>query len=254
MAESRRFWMKAGGALVVFAVAMVLLSFMAIVSWPVRPVQDFSGPPAGTVIAGQEPGGGFAPGTEFPDFTLSVINNGGGPHSLLIFDSQDPSSCDLDLGTPHGDFGGPGVGAGGAMGQPGENSVPLGNLLIIAENIIDVSPPDGIVDEPDDEAGGGVVHFAFAEPQVIEALTLVDIDGNESATIELYSVDTLVGTAQAACLGDNSVETLDLAAFGPITDLDVILGASGGIAEITYTTPPTPTQESSWSKVKALFR
>ena len=35
----------------------------------------------------------------------------------MIFDPSAPSGSDNDLSTPHGDFGGPGVGFGGGFGQ-----------------------------------------------------------------------------------------------------------------------------------------
>jgi len=41
----------------------------------------------------------------------------------IIFNSSNPTGGDLDLGTPHQDFGGPGIGVGGANNQPGENNV-----------------------------------------------------------------------------------------------------------------------------------
>src|SRR5687767_4142286 len=49
---------------------------------------------------------------------------GTGTNAAMIFDSDCSGGCsggDPDLGSPNADFGGPGVGAGGAAGEPFEN-------------------------------------------------------------------------------------------------------------------------------------
>ena len=215
-------------------------------------VQNFSGPPGGTVAAGEEPGGGSAPGTLWPGFVLSVTNNGGGPNSLLVFDSTCPTGGDDDLGTPNEAFGGKGIGAGGGPG-PGQNSQDLGNLLIVAEDIID-GEPDGLVDEPDDEAGGGVITFMFDEKINLERVVLVDIDLDESARLTLYNGAVLLGTVNATPLGNNSVQTLDGTVYGLVDRCDVELSSSGAVAEIEFTDPtPVPTERSTWGGIKSLY-
>jgi len=216
--------------------------------------EDFSGYPAGTVVAGDEPGGGVASGTLFSGFTLSVTNNGGGPHSLVIFDSAAPTGDDPDLGSPNETFGGPGIGQGGQAGQPGVNEDALGNLLVIAEDIEDVDPEDGLVDDPDDEAGGGLVHFDFDEPVLIDAILLVDIDERSRAGITLFRGSEVAGTTAAGQLGDNSCEAISLAGFGVATRLEIDLIGSGGIGWIRFGTPPTAADQLSWGRIKALFQ
>ncbi|RPJ40629.1 MAG: hypothetical protein EHM19_13390 [Candidatus Latescibacterota bacterium] len=215
---------------------------------------DFEGPAAGTVIAGERPGGGSEPGNYFTGVTLSVVNNGGGPSSLIVFDSADPTGGDPDLGTPNIEFGGPGIGAGGGVGDPGENSEPLGNLLIIAEDIVDVAPADGIVDDPDDEAGGGQIRIEFATEVYAERVVIVDLESPETATIRLYRGVDLVTEAAVVPLGDNSVQ--DLVADEPIlcTAAEIVTTGSIGVAEIEYRTVTTATEQRSWGEVKSLFR
>lgn len=215
--------------------------------------QDFNGPPAGTVVAGLLPGGGTSPGTLFPDFTLDVVNNGGGPSSAILFDSSNPTGDDDDLGTPNGDFGGPGVGPGGEMGMPGENSEALGNLLIVAEDIID-GGGDGLVDDPDDEAGGGVIGFNFTEPTVVLWIKIIDMDEDEGAEIRLYSGKSPFATVYAQALGDNSAQTIDLSQYEAITRMEVDIYKSGAIGEIEYRVPPTSTRETTWGSIKSNFR
>ncbi len=215
--------------------------------------EDFSGPVAGTVIAGDEPGGGTAPGTYFPGFTVSVNSGGGGPNSAILFDSSAPTGADFDLGTPNVSCGGPGIGSGGAAGSPGENCTALGNLLIIAENIVDAAPADGIVDDPDDEALGGTLSFDFPDAVLPSEIIIVDIDG-ESADVSLYSGPSLVATIPALDLGNNSVQRIDLSGHGSVTRIEVFLSSSGAVAELSYDSPPTAVERESWGGVKQLFR
>jgi hypothetical protein len=91
----------------------------------------------------------------------------------MIFDSAQPTGNDTDLGSPNEDFGSPGRGCGGEEGQPGENRMPLGNILIISE--------DGNQDDPDDYYTGGTLIFTFVIPAKVHELQLIDIDNPEMA-------------------------------------------------------------------------
>ena len=215
--------------------------------------QDFNGVPAGTVVAGVLPGGGTAPGTAFPDFTLSVTNNGAGPNSILVFDSDSPTGGDWDLGTPNETFGGPGVGSGGESGQPGQNDASLGHLIVIADDIVD-GDMDDLVDQPSDEAGGGLIRFTFDVPTVVLQVKIVDIDETESITFNAYDDGGLVGTVPTAPLGNNSVQTLSLMSYGALTYIDAEFSGSGAIAEIEYRPTTTATEDKSWGDVKKIWR
>jgi hypothetical protein len=234
------------GSSVTFSVGVLALAF-ATPSLAI--VQDFSGPLAGTVAAGDEPGGGSAPGNLFPDFVLSVINNSG-PQSLIIFDSSNPTGEDPDLGSPNETCGGPGVGVGGEVGQPGENCVPLGNLLVIAEDIVD-GDGNGLVDDPDDEVDGGQIILKWNSPTAPIRIVLMDID-SESAAVAI-SNDTLVVSVNATDLGDNSAQTIDLTGY-PATDQMVVrFSSSGAVAEIEYDVA-VQVQNQSWGRIKGIYR
>lgn len=212
-------------------------------------VQSFAGYPAGTVAAGDLPGGGTAPGNLFPDFTLSVVNNNG-PQSLIIFDSANPTGEDPDLGTPNQTCGGPGIGIGGEVGQPGENCVPLGNLLIIAEDIVD-GDGNGLVDDPDDDLNGGTITFTWNSPTSPTRIVLMDID-NESASVAV-SNNTLLVTVDATDLGDNSAQTIDLTGY-PATDMMVVrFSSSGAVAEIEYDVA-VQARQTTWGSLKGIYR
>lgn len=218
-------------------------------SWGV--VETFDGPSAGTVVAGDLPQGGTAPGTTFPDFDISVINNSG-PQSCIIFDSSSPTGQDWDLGTPSQDFGGPGIGSGGLAGEPGENAVALGNLLIIAEDLGDANLDD-VVDDPDDERDGGSIAFLFHSPAQPVSITLVDID-EQLLGLDIDGGGALEISVQGSAAGNNSVQKLDLTNYGLVSSIRINFIGSGAIGEIEYRTPTTATEETSWTDVKQLFR
>ena len=106
---------------------------------------DFEGLPAGTVVFELSAGAGMSAG--FPGIvkvTGYSAQFGPGINPVLIFDSSDPTGGDVDLGTPNEAYGGPGVGNAGAS-----NDTPMGNVAIIAEDLVD-NNDDGLIDDPDD--------------------------------------------------------------------------------------------------------
>jgi len=232
------------------AVAVLATLVMAVPA--LAELEDFAGPVAGTVVSGQEPGGGTAPGTLFPDFTVSVTNDGNGPHTLIIFDSDDPTGDDPDLGTPHQDFGGPGQGAGGATGAAGENSVAYHNLLICAEDIVDADG-DGIVDDPDDEAGGCTIVFEFDYVVDLHHIVFVDID-SESVEYEASESGIVMGGDEGVDLGNNSVQVVDLTPFNSVDRLEVVFSSSGAIAELEFHPAAVANEDADWGGVKRIYR
>jgi len=127
---------------------------------------DFNSLPRGTVID-----------TEYQvsdGVTFSAVNTGGGPHKLTLFDTNyDPSNRDPDLRYPWN---------GGNLNRDGlpagqSQDVDLEKILIIAENGYDFCPADGLIDQPDDEAGGGIITIAFDRD--IAAFRLAEVDHDE---------------------------------------------------------------------------
>jgi hypothetical protein len=215
---------------------------------------DFSGVTPGTVVAGEAPGGAFVVGnTHFPDFAITATNNGSGPNSVLVFNSAAPTGGDPDLGAPNNLCGGPGIGAGGAPGMPGENCAAQGNLLIVAANITDTAPADGLVDQPNDEPNGGVMVFNFLSPVAIESAGFLDLDSDEHANITFYYQNNLAGTKYVGGLGDNSFQEVDLSLYGTIDRMEVEFASSGALTSLTYSRP-TATENTSWGDVKQQFR
>ena len=150
----------------------------------------------------------------------------------IAFDSSAPTGGDSDLGTPNADFGGPGVGGGGGLGELGENSAGQGGLLILAEDTVDADG-DGLVDDPDDNAGGGAVTLAFDEAMCVFGLRLIDIESDEDGTVTLLDADGLVlASHSAAGWGNNSAELLALDGICGVHSATVSLSSSGGIDDV----------------------
>lgn len=184
---------------------------------------DGSPVPAGTLVAQQWAALGFS--------ISATNNNSGHPQQAILFGSNWPTGGDLDLGTPHQDFGGPGRGAGGASGSPGANTHARGNLLVIAEDLTDANA-DGLVDDPADEQLGGSLLLTLNAPRYIESLTLVDLD-SLPAEIQLTKADGSVSTHTAPALGANSVVTVLLQADSVVA-IRIVLPLEGALADILY--------------------
>jgi hypothetical protein len=139
---------------------------------------------------------------------------GGHPDKSIIFDSASPTGEDSDLVTP-------GYGPG--------NETALGKLLIVAEDDVDADF-DGLVDDPDDEAGGGILRFAFDKPVTLCSALLVDVD--EAGTeLRFHGEGGLLKTVPVPVMGDNSAQNIGFTAEG-VTLFEVDFAGSGGLGLI----------------------
>lgn len=142
------------------------------------------------------------------------------PDKALIFDTAFPTGGDTDLATP-------GYGSG--------NDTALGKALIIAEDDVDADR-DGLVDDPDDEAMGGMLRFEFDGPVMFLGSTVIDIDTTEGAVFRMLDEnDVLIGTLPIYSLGDNSVQ--DVEPFSPVDGvhaLELVLSGSGALARLRW--------------------
>lgn len=171
--------------------------------------------------------------TEWSNLGISMTSDNAN-HPLMIFDSSNPSGNDLDLGTPNEDFGGPGVGTGGESGEPGQNSLEQGNILILSK--------DGNQSNPDDFAGGGSMIITFDNPTTITDLSFVDTDTNEGVQIVAFDDNNnQIASASTQNLGDNSFQIISLNAEF-VSRLEVTYTGSGSLAAFSSceSIPPTP--------------
>ena len=203
-----------------------------------------------TLVAGAEPitFEGFAHGEILTDqiagVEFSATNVGDGPDLSIIFDSRETLTADPDLEDPftHGNL---------------PSSTELGNLLIIAENG-DLNG-SGLIDDPDDEGSrpAGTIHVRFDEAILAFGLDLVDIENTTAEAGALVFFDANGGSATRTFAaiavrdpsihwGNNSANrvtpfTIHELHLGPIVGVDVQMGGSGGIDNLTDITPtPEP--------------
>lgn len=152
---------------------------------------------------------------------ISAVNNvAGHPDKAILFDSENPTGEDPDLSTP---------------GSGANNDEPLGLVLIIAEDDVDIDG-DGLVDDPDDEQGGGQITFEFDETVTFFTTRVLDVDGMERDVFRFFDLNgNLIDILEIGSLGDNSVQ--DLANPSPIPgvkSIEVNLIGSGAIARLRW--------------------
>jgi hypothetical protein len=198
----------------------VLLASLFLCSWTPSPasavVIDFDEFAAGHILQS----------SDWPAGTTLTVDNQAPTHpdEAIIFDT------DCTIGTCTGeddDLRTPGSGPG--------NTVAQGKIMIIAEDVDDVDPADGLVDDPDDENDGGLITLTFAQPyKFIEIRAIVDFQpGEEPSLVEIDPTDgspTL--TFIIPTLGDNSASTIGILDPVAADEIRFVFGGSGGFDEI----------------------
>ena len=111
----------------------------------------------------------------------------------LAYDSSNPLPGDENIGTPNIEFGGPGIGAGGGLGAPGENSAEHGNVMKAT-------------------AGNTWWIVNFTSSTCVHDIDFIDVEQGElAAQVILFDVNVqTIATFTSSGLGENSVENLDL--------------------------------------------
>ncbi len=141
----------------------------------------------------------------------------------MIFDSSNPL-LDSDLGTPNSTFGGPGVGSGGEQGQPGENKIALGNVLIIPTSATEIN----------DNRRGGDLIYTFDNPIDLDAIEIVDFDINQVGTATVYDANNnIILQKQIQDYGDNSYQKIRFNAVN-VSKLIVSTETSFSIATMLF--------------------
>jgi uncharacterized repeat protein (TIGR01451 family) len=233
----------------VFAFVVLLAGWMPASA---QEMIDWEGLPAGTYLCGNDPS---------PDTCTTIQSAAGDPilidgfdpfHGLdvnaaMIFDSNNPSGGDPDLGSPNEtcDFPGPGIGAGGEKGQPFENcpldtagGEPLNNVLIISE---DLDPTD-----PDDSGRRGTqfnVDFTQLEGEVtLYSISLLDLEQTSTSVQIFDAADNLIfHVTPLPQTGDNGlvVVEFDGATGVPgVARMVVLLDGSGSLDTILFLQEP----------------
>ena len=166
---------------------------------------------------------------EFSGLGITVTTSDPINHPLMIFDTATPNG-DKDLGTPNSDFGGPGIGDGGAADMPGRNGLPRGQILIVSE--------DGNPDDPNDYDGPSIIDFVFDPPMpLVTEVHILDIDNPANGGfVTAYDADGIEIQSQPLLpLGNNSFQVVPVGAFN-VGRLEITVGASAGISGIVFCT------------------
>ena len=179
---------------------------------------DFAGLPHGTILGEQYASQGVH---------ISGVGNNGGPDALIVFDTGAQQDHDPDL------------------------AIDIGNIAIFALNTTDLTgppnnegPPDGLVDDPDENNLGGTATFAFDQDVSIGTVQWIDKDHVVDNFIIAYDAAGTEIKRVSVPLGANaSVQTIDISAEGVrrlVFDYDESGGFTGIEVDCEQETP-TPT-------------
>jgi len=214
----------------------LLLSLMAGASHAQTFVADFNQKELvhGKILTGDEydsgPGGGFT----------FKVETGNGLNTAIIFDTNETGTADPDLEFP---FSGGNL-AGSRLNQ----------ILIFADNL-GGSEKDGIVDQPNDSAAGGVFNLSFNDkqtsafgfalvdaPEKEESFGIAFTDSNgKSVKLNLEEFLKVSNTTDFEG-GDNFANQFNMTrardlGLANIKEVSINLKASGGIDNLTWTVP-----------------
>ncbi|KAA3437594.1 hypothetical protein [Rufibacter hautae] len=154
-----------------------------------------------------------------------------------------------DILTPHQNFGGGGVGEGGASGAYVNNTA-LGNTFIINRT-------DNPTMAYDSNTGGKMVFdFSSYGSVSLSSITVMDVDSYEAGgKVVLYGAgNTVLKTVMLQVSGDNGKQIVDLGGTSGVVRMEVYLGpggispngllsGSGAVDNIVFNCPPIPPKE-----------
>ena len=127
--------------------------------------------------------------TQWPGISVSAVANisyAGGVDTVIVFDSDLTGTADPDL------------------------EVGVGNMLIIAENVVDANN-DGLIDDPDDNQNGGLMVFEFDDLVRINSFDFVDQDQNNLPTVTAFDASgAILLQVSVPNMGQGSVQNLAL--------------------------------------------
>lgn len=190
----------------------------------------------------------------YSGISISALNTGGGPNLAVAYDSGGAIGRDSDLEENRraSKFTDAATGTGGHTG--------FGNLLIVQENSTGCST--GSCDNPDDEAGGGYLRFAFEQLHLFRTFDYFDVDGApdqqaETIAVKLFTsegfewsdpvngsdvlmIDDLLSTG-----GDNTFRTyvFDVPEF--VYGIEFEFSSSGAIDNLVLETPNAQVEVSA---------
>ena len=235
-----------------FVSSSMLVLLILLLGWTPAGAQeqiDWEGLPAGTFLCGSAPPPAGETCTTIQSAAGDPIlidgfdpDHGTGVNAAMIFDSNNPTGGDVDLGSPNETCNnpGPGIGAGGEKGQSFENcpldagQPLLDNVLIISE---DLDPSD-----PDDSARRGTqitVDFSQLEGVVtLFSISLLDLE-QRTASVQIFdeSDNLLFQLTPVPPTGDNGLATIEFNGPGGVSGvarMAVLLDGSGSMDTVVF--------------------
>ena len=185
---------------------------------------------AGTIVNTIESDGGTV-------VSVSCLNPAlGAANAAMIFDSNNPTGGDVDLGTPNSDFGGPGIDAdgnaatGGNAGSPFQNNVTLDNILIVSEDLNSANPDDA-------DVVGASCTINFPSDVEVSSIDILDVEADEpAASVQLKDGGgATLNTVTLPQTGDNGHAMVSLGPTSGVRQMIVLLNGSGAIDNIVFT-------------------
>jgi molybdate transport system permease protein len=161
---------------------------------------------------------------QFGKFGLTLKTPADGIRAAVLVDSGRPPDGLRALGAPNEAFGGPGQGAGGGPDKPGENAMPLGNVLIVCRD----------PDTPRPVADPGRIVFEWRDPVRVDEVELLNFSEAGGAVTTYDLEGTVVSEKRANDLGDNSLEVLEVG-DEDVARMEVRLPRGGALAELKFT-------------------
>ena len=170
---------------------------------------------------------------EYSSWGVTFSSNLSG-HPLEAYDSENPISADLDLGTPNEKHGGKGVGSAGET----SNTSHYYNILIIAD-----SPSDPPNTEGDYAGSNGLITADYTHPVTVDQICF--IDDLSSADVKFTFSDNSTSTIGVIDPGENGVNKQNFNQ-SDVKKMEIDFNGSGGIPFIKFTPPDFGDAEAAW--------
>lgn len=177
--------------------------------------------------------GGEQVDTQYSDWglTISAKNSRRGPDVAVAFDSGHPTKDEEEFGTPNKDFGGPGEGDGGKIGNAGENSKGKQNVLIIPERLKEEGHRGDSFKGY--KADTGTLYFTFAAPTYLESVIVLNNE-KDTNTIRLYDAHgSVLRMIPLSKMGANSIQKVTLATEG-VSEMRVIMKDESAVDDLCF--------------------
>jgi len=209
-----------GSTYVVLVVGMLLADAVYVFTSDMseRLVLDFSSDGEGKMLAT-----GDALDNRFAKYGLSITTDEPEKHQTRIIDTDKPSAANSNLGTPHQDFGGPGVGVGGRSRTPGANTMPLGNAIAII--------PVG--DPPTAEAASAELVANWVSPVHLDRLRLEQMTKAGGHAVTYNKAGNVISRHEIGAPAADQTLTVEIG-DDDVSRVDVVLADNRTLVSLDY--------------------